>query len=157
LALGIDCSRAIWFAFTRAGLAYNNRDNAYLATADMVTSKTAMKDQFQQCPSDQGFQLGDVLVYRDDGRGDGHVVMVVDPKKRIAWGSHGWDGNSRILPVEPDTGVEYQLIKIKKDWQKWDRSTMTLRNCWRHKAFSELPELGQSALRSSCNSRECAL
>lgn len=157
LALGIDCSRAIWFAFTRAGLTYNNRDNAYLATADMVTSKTAMADQFNQCPANEPYQLGDVLVYRDDNKGDGHVVMVIDTEKRIAWGSHGWDGNSKILPVEPDTGVEYQVIKIKKDWQKWDRSTMTLRKCWRHKSFSELPTLGHDALTNSCDASQCKL
>ena len=156
LALGIDCSRAIWFAFTRAGIRYNNRNDAYLATADMVTSNTAMKDQFNQCPDEKGYQIGDVLVYRDSKKGDGHVVMVIDVDKRIAWGSHGWDGNSRIMPVEPDTGVEYQKIKIKKDWQRWDRSSMTLRNCWRHKSFTDNPELGQKALVSACGSKPLA-
>ncbi|MCK5719916.1 MAG: hypothetical protein KAH84_08235, partial [Thiomargarita sp.] len=34
LRKGIDCSRAIWFAFTRAGLSYNN-SNSYLTTAGM--------------------------------------------------------------------------------------------------------------------------
>ena len=44
-----------------------------------------------------------------DVRGDGHVVAVVDPQRRIAWGSHGWDGTPNIdkkLKLEPDTGVE---------------------------------------------------
>ncbi|MFT7222873.1 MAG: hypothetical protein ACI82Z_000404 [Cellvibrionaceae bacterium] len=156
LALGVDCSRAIWFAFTRAGLTYNDRDNAYLPTADMVTRKTAMKDQFDSCPTNESFKTGDILVYRDSKRGDGHVVMVVDVEKRIAWGSHGWDGNARILPVEPDTGVEYQKIKIKKDWQRWDRSTMTLKNCWRYKGFNQQVVLGQKALKNTCQQDWCS-
>ncbi len=142
LALGIDCSRAIWYAFTRAGLPYN-RDDRYLTTAMMVTENTLMKDQFESCRSDPNVQLGDVLVYRDDTRGDGHVVMVIDPEKRIAWGSHGWDGNPRVLPVAPDTGVEYQKIKFKKDLERWDRKTMTLKACWRYRRFIEERHTGR--------------
>ena len=134
LKLGIDCSRSIWFAFTRAGLAYN-RDDRYLATAMMVTDDSLMADEFESCSNDPGVQLGDILVYRDDNRGDGHVVMVIDPAKRIGWGSHGWDGSSKILPVEPDKGVEYQKIKFKSDWQRWDRKTMTRKACWRYRTF----------------------
>ncbi len=136
LARGIDCSRAIWFAFTRAGLSYNS-DNRYLTTADMVKSNTQMKHEFQSCTNDPNLQIGDVIVYRDDERGDGHVVMVIDAEKRIAWGSHGWDGNPRILPVEPDTGVEYQKIKYKQDWERWDRKTMQRKTCWRYRGFIE--------------------
>lgn len=157
LTLGIDCSRAIWYAFTRAGLRYNKRNDAYLPTADMVTKKTPMQDYFNLCPANKPFQIGDVLVYRDTTRGDGHVVMVIDPAKRIAWGSHGWDGNPKILPVEPDTGVEYQKIKIKTDWIRWDRSTMMLQKCWRYTAFSKNPELGSVALQHACDERVCKL
>lgn len=156
LTLGIDCSRAIWYAFTRAGLTYNTMDNAYLTTADMVTTKTSMQDHFNLCPANKPFEIGDVLVYRDPTRGDGHVVMVIDPGKRIAWGSHGWDGTPKILPVEPDTGVEYQKIKIKKDWMRWDRSTMMLQRCWRYKAFVDKPELGSVALQHACNETLCS-
>ena len=155
LKLGIDCSRAIWYAFTRAGLPYNNSGNAYLTTAKMVTSDSLMQDQFEACPANESFRTGDVLVYRDDTRGDGHTVVVIDAEKRIAWGSHGWDGNSRILPVEPDTGVEYQKIKIKKDWNKWDRGTMTLRKCWRYKGFNKRALLGQKALTNTCGPNWC--
>jgi hypothetical protein len=95
-----------------------------------------MGDEFESCSDDPNLQTGDVLVYRDDTRGDGHVVMVIDPPKRIGWGSHGYDGNPRILPVEPDNGVEYQKIKIKSDWQRWDRKTMMKKACWRYRAFS---------------------
>ncbi len=94
LRLGIDCSRAIWFAFTRAGLPYNKTDS-YLSTAQMVSAQSPMADGFQGCSDDPNLRLGDILVYRDDRRGDGHVVMVIDPVKRIAWGSHGWDGNAK--------------------------------------------------------------
>src|SRR5690606_24421835 len=95
LQVGIDCSRAIWFAFTRSGLPYN-RDNRYLPTSMMVGADSLMSDEFEQCPADDGFQLGDILVYRSDSddperRNTGHTVMVIDPEKRIAWGSHGWD------------------------------------------------------------------
>lgn len=134
LATGIDCSRSIWFAFTRAGLPYNRSDR-YLATADMVTSKTWMKDEFETCEAP--YRTGDVLVYRDDKRGVGHTVMVIDPEQRIAWGSHGWDGNGKLMKIAPDTGVEYQLIKVKKDWERWDSANMTLRSCWRYKRFAE--------------------
>lgn len=134
LKLGIDCSRALWFAFTRSGLPYNRTDH-YLPTALMVGDDTWMKDEFASCKEDPNLQLGDILVYRDDTRGDGHAVMVIDPDKRIAWGSHGWDGNAKKLKVEPDTGVEYQLIKYKKNWQRWDRPTMEREACWRYRAF----------------------
>jgi hypothetical protein len=134
LQLGIDCSRAIWFAFTRSGLPYN-RDNRYLTTAMMVTDDTPIQDEFESCTDDPDLQIGDILVYRDDTRGDGHVVMVIDAEKRIGWGSHGWDGNPKILPVEPDTGVEYQKIKYKQDWQRWDRKTMLRKACWRYRSF----------------------
>ena len=134
LQLGIDCSRSIWFAFTRAGLPYN-RDDRYLTTALMVGDSTLMADRFDSCSDDPKLQLGDVLVYRDDNRGDGHVVMVIDPARRIAWGSHGWDGSPKVLPVKPDKGVEYQKIKFKSDWQRWDRKTMMRKACWRYRTF----------------------
>jgi hypothetical protein len=37
--------------------------------------------------------------------------------------------------VEPDKGVEYQKIKFKSDWQRWDRKTMMRKACWRYRAF----------------------
>ncbi len=156
LARGIDCSRAIWFAFTRAGLPYN-KDDRYLTTAMMVGEDTPMNEQFERC-NDMDLRVGDILVYRDDHRGDGHVVMVIDPTKRIAWGSHGWDGNASKLKIEPDTGVEYQLIKYKKDWQRWDRSTMDLKACWRYRRFADEMEQGRGlpgvrALSDVCNAR----
>jgi hypothetical protein len=159
LAKGIDCSRAVWYAFTRSGLPYN-RSDAYLTTAMMVQPDTWMDDRFQRCDDDPNLRIGDVLVYRDDTRGDGHVVMVIDPGERIAWGSHGWDGNPRILPVEPDTGVEYQLIKYKQDWQRWDRSTMERKACWRHEALIEdrligRGEPGPRALQGVCMPGSC--
>lgn len=159
LKYGIDCSRAIWFAFTRSGLTYN-RDNRYLSTAMMVSDDTLMQDAFEPC-SGGSIQTGDILVYRDDRRGDGHVVMVIDPEKRIAWGSHGWDGTPHVLPVEPDTGVEYQKIKYKKDWERWDRKTMERKACWRHRQFSEerlgsRGLTGSKALKNICNpSKNC--
>jgi hypothetical protein len=101
----------------------------------MVTDDTPIQDEFESCTDDPDLQIGDILVYRDDTRGDGHVVMVIDAEKRIGWGSHGWDGNPKILPVEPDTGVEYQKIKYKQDWQRWDRKTMLRKACWRYRSF----------------------
>jgi hypothetical protein len=162
LERGIDCSRAIWFAFTRAGLPYNG-DDRYLTTADMVSGGTRMQDEFQSCSDDPNLRIGDILVYRDDTRGDGHVVMVIDQEQRIAWGSHGWDGNPKILPVEPDTGVEYQKIKYKADWQRWDRATMERKACWRYRAFAEEWRTGRSvpgvrALQSVCDTnKRCGL
>ncbi len=135
LKLGIDCSRAIWFAFTRAGVRYNTA-NAYLATSEMVSRSSMMSDDFDRCDG-QPYQLGDVLVYRDDQQGDGHVVMVIDPQRQIAWGSHGWDGTARELKVKPETGVEYQLIKHKPDWARWDRPSMVEKACWRDRQFAE--------------------
>jgi len=165
LAKGIDCSRSIWYAFTRAGLPYNRyassipdetrcvsaydpTKDGYLYTGDMARKAYYMSDNFEDClaPGKDGkreFKLGDVLVYRDKVKGDGHTVMVIDPEKRIAWGSHGWDGNPRLKhPVTgavptADLGVEFQKIKIKQDWERWDRSSMELKACWRHKTFIE--------------------
>jgi hypothetical protein len=159
LKRGIDCSRAIWFAFTRSGLPYNRNDQ-YLTTAMMVSENTAMADKFESCSDDAYIQPGDILVYRDDTRGDGHVVMVIDPVKRIAWGSHGWDGNAKKLNIEPDTGVEYQLIKYKQDWARWDRTTMERKACWRYKDFIKEAVatrglLGVKALAQACDPRQC--
>jgi hypothetical protein len=168
LKLGIDCSRAVWFAFTRAGLPYTRRspDGArppgfakdYLTTAEMVAPATAMADLFEPCsPGDP--RIGDLLVYRDDERGDGHVVMVIDPPKRIAWGSHGWDGSGAELKIEPQTGVEFQRIKYKPDWDRWDRRNMRAKACWRYKAFAR--ELaagggpGLKALDKPCTDENC--
>lgn len=163
LAVGIDCSRAIWYAFTHAGIEYN-RDNRYLATAQMVADDTLMSDEFEQCPTNDDLQLGDILVYRSDERNDGHVVMVIDPGKRIAWGSHGWDGNAKEsdYAIEPDTGVEYQRIKYKQDWQRWDRQDMEMKRCWRHRIFSSEREHGSGvpgidALGRVCNDLRCQL
>lgn len=159
LAAGIDCSRAIWFAFTRAGLPYNN-SNDYLTTADMVTAGSRMKEKFDRVDLNSERRLGDVLVYRDDQRGDGHVVMVIDPLRRIAWGSHGWDGNARELPIAPQTGVEYQLIKYKPDWDRWDRTNMRLEAIWRYREFSLQASAGNGlpgvrALEDPCNPAAC--
>jgi hypothetical protein len=158
LEKGIDCSRAIWFAFTRAGIPYNSGDR-YLSTAMMTDNDSPMSEEFERCDNTAHFRIGDILVYRDEEREnpDGHVVMVIDPDKRIAWGSHGWDGN------EGDRGVEYQLIKKKKDWERWDRRTMYRRACWRYRQFAAQAETtrglpGISALTDACSSRnQCGL
>lgn len=161
LKVGIDCSRAIWFAFTRAGLRYNKNDQ-YITTAQMVASNSRMADEFERCDNDS-LELGDILVYRDDKKGDGHVIMVIDPNKRIAWGSHGWDGNAKKLKIEPDTGVEYQLIKYKPDWKRWDRTTMDRKACWRHRqitaeSIQTRGALGGNALRNACKAElQCSL
>ena len=141
LRKGIDCSRAIWYVFKESGLPYNRKDT-YLPTVSMVSRDSWMKDKFDRCALSD-LRTGDILVYRDDERGDGHTVMVIDPNRRIAWGSHGWDGTPRDLPVEPDTGVEYQLIKYKKDWQRWDREKMLLKSCWRYRTFAEETATGR--------------
>lgn len=161
LAVGIDCSRAIWFAFTRSGLPYNQADD-YLTTAMMVDESSDMSDQFTACPANEDYRLGDILVYRSDERQDGHVVMVVDPAKRIAWGSHGWDGTARAsdYAIEPDRGVEYQLIKVKQDWQRWDRRDMQLKSCWRYDRFETERRIGTGqpgvmALSKACDADIC--
>ncbi len=158
LAKGIDCSRAIWFAFTRSGLKYNN-NNRYITTSEMVSPDSLMSQEFVRCDNEP-LQIGDILVYRDDKRGDGHTVMVIDPVKRIAWGSHGWDGNAKLLKIKPDTGVEYQLIKFKKDWQRWDRKTMLKKACWRYKQFmseniASSESRGYQSLKNYCKNRTC--
>ena len=122
-----------------------------------------MSDQFDACPLDEDYLIGDILVYRSSERGDGHVVAVIDTEKRVAWGSHGWDGNVKAgLALEPDTGVEYQKIRVKQDWQRWDRSDMTLRNCWRYRRFSEeraagRADAGSRILSVNCSESECRL
>lgn len=157
LKKGIDCSRAIWFAFTRSKLPYNDGDR-YLPTVSMVAPNSAMSDQFDGCPIDAEPRLGDILVYRSEERGDGHVVMVIDPEKRIAWGSHGWDGAPRLseFPIEPDTGVEYQRIKVKRDWMRWDRQDMQLKACWRYRGFGDDGVSGRNADTLVSNTKVCS-
>lgn len=160
LQVGIDCSRAIWFAFTRSGLPYNG-ENEYLHTARMVGSNSLLSQQFLSCDA-QELQLGDVLVYRDEERKVGHTVMVIDPDKRIAWGSHGWDGESRF-GIPADTGVEYQKIKYKPDWKRWDSKRMERKACWRYRRFAQeaLKPRGRpgiKALRGACSKKhQCGL
>lgn len=160
LRKGIDCSRAIWFAFTRAGLPYNRQGDVYVPTVEMAKSTGPMSDEFESCQG-KPVELGDILVYRDDKRGDGHTVMAIDPVKRIAWGSHGWDGS--VNEGKPsDTGVEYQLIKYKTDWNRWDRSTMAQKACWRYRHIAEDATTGQgvpglNALRNPCDQQTCRL
>ena len=160
LAQGIDCSRSIWFAFTRAGLPYN-RGNRYLYTGLMVGDESLMRDEFDACPAAEPYQAGDVLVYRSASRGDGHTVMVIDADKRIAWGSMGWDGNAKAsnYAIEPDVGVEYQRIKFKPDWKRWDRNDMELSACWRYRRFATeaSASVGTAALATSCSAAACPL
>jgi hypothetical protein len=123
----------------------------------MARKDSPMAEAFEDC-SGKPPQLGDVVVYRDDERGDGHVVMVIDPAKRIAWGSHGWDGSGKALKIEPDTGIESQLIKNKQDWERWDRATMTRKACWRYGTFGEgtgrlFGQPGLRALENACDVR----
>ena len=123
----------------------------------MFNSKSRMKEEFERCDNDQDFKLGDVLVYRDDNQGDGHTVMVIDPIKQIAVGSMAWDGNAKLIPgTLADTGVEYQKIKVKKDMKRWDRTTMEIKACWRHRTFIEEAKKpsgqpGAKALLSVCD------
>lgn len=146
LKVGIDCSRAIWYAFTRAGVRYNDSrgDHAlgdYLWTGAMASRRGLMSNQFERC-SVEDLKLGDLLVYRGTnsrGRSAGHTVMVIDPEKKIAWGSHGWDNSGA-----KDTGVEFQRIGHRRDWNHWDLHSMPLVACWRHKAFSSDPPPPQS-------------
>lgn len=151
LEYGIDCSRAIWYAFTQAGLPYSGGvfedssrkaclrygapGNDYLATSDMAKPTSALTENFESCLG-QDVKIGDVLVYRNDAETMGHTVMVIDPKKRVAWGSHGWDGNENLTGYS-DTGVEYQKMGARRDWDRWDKEAMKVKACWRHKAFVE--------------------
>ncbi len=158
LKIGIDCSRFIWYVFTRAGLKYNKK-NTYLPTAMMVTKNTLMNTEFKRCDKAPS-KIGDVLVYRSSKKGDGHVVMVIDPVKRIAIGSHGYDGNVRF-GKKPKTGAEYQLIKVKKNWKAWDRKDMKLAACYRYRVFDKEEKsrgaLGVQALAGICSSNKQCL
>jgi len=134
LKRGIDCSRAIWFAFTRAGIPYTPK-NRYLATFQMWRENSEMKHYFRRC-SIEDLRLGDMLVYR--GKGKGHTVMVLDPKKELAWGSHGWDKSRH-----KDTGVEVQKVVSRNGWRSWDKYSMKLKACWRHQYFTKQPVIPQ--------------
>lgn len=117
LRKGIDCSHAIWFAYTRAGLQYNDRKatvnpkeptlatrGAYIATAAMVDTDSldlarinlsnvpasAMRDQFESCRLDPVLRPGDVLVYRR---------TIDDPKKRS-------DGHV-VMVIDPNTFIAW--------------------------------------------------
>lgn len=149
LLQGVDCSRAIWFVFTRAGLPYTSRASSdrsglgYVATFEMLDSsagscsswtpaRSRMHENFTSC-SGSDLHTGDVLVYQgvkpETGRCSGHTVMVIDPDRFIAWGSHGYDSSGA-----DDKGAEYQQI-MGRTWSRWDRSAYPLKACWRHRAF----------------------
>jgi hypothetical protein len=154
LSEGIDCSRSIWLAFRRAKLPYTKnsnleldewwRDRDYLSTASMTGDRSALSDYFTRCDGGE-LEIGDVLVYRrsredPQRRTDGHVVMVIDPEKHIAWGSHNFDGsggNTRPGAVGgADVGVEYQRIRSAGGFSRWDTSHMERVACWRYKRFA---------------------
>ncbi len=142
LTKGIDCSRAIWYAFTRAdgyregypkGIPYT-RGQRYYPTAKMVEKNAPLAKHFDRCDH-QPLQTGDVLVYRGTDGEYGHTVMVIDPIGRVAWGAHGFDGNRIGRRGQGDIAVEYQRIPTKQSGQKWDSPNMERVACWRHKAF----------------------
>lgn len=158
LRLGMDCSRAMWYLFTRSGLNYND-SNAYVTTSGMASRQSSLATEFDRCDRDSTLQTGDVLVYRDQTRNIGHTVMVIDPQKRIAWGSHAWDGNSK-LTGNSDRGLEFQRIKYKQDWNLWDSPSVKRVACWRHRQFSleaksPLGRPGVEALKDVCSQRSC--
>jgi hypothetical protein len=161
LKKGIDCSRAIWYVFKKAGLPYN-RSNSFLATASMLGPNSRMSDYFESCDG-KPYQIGDVLVYRDTTDTTGHTVMVIDPDltQRIAWSSAGYDSSApKGSGRKPDTGVEYQKIMSRHDWQRWDKIDMQLKSCWRYRQFSkEIKEPGGGpglqALSKACDPSYC--
>jgi hypothetical protein len=40
------------------------------------------------------------------------------------------------MKVKPLTGVQFQKIKYKPDWERWDRRGMALVRCWRYRGFA---------------------
>ncbi|MEO1251680.1 MAG: caspase family protein [Pseudomonadota bacterium] len=160
LAKGINSPRAIWYLFTRSNIEYTATtafpvDEArceapgergdYLTTAEMARMQGPMADRFNSCLDPQsrnfhGYQLGDILVYRDDEKDIGHAVMVVDHPRGIGWGAHGWDGDpAGFEHLKPSDGVAFQKIKRKQDWARWRAEGMELKACWRSKSFSQAP------------------
>lgn len=148
LRRGIDCSHAVWFAYTRAGLPYTPGQR-YLSTASMFDAargscstltpqRSPMHEHFESCLG-QPYQTGDLLVWQGVRPGTqscvGHTVMVVDPEAFIGWGSHGWDGSTDEDGERMnDVGVEYQRIG-KRTWERWDRDAYSLKACWRHESM----------------------
>jgi hypothetical protein len=143
-------------AFSQAKVPYN-RQGKHLTTADMVAPETAMVDYFERCDG-LPRQPGDIVVYRDDKRGDGQALIAIDPQRRIAWGSRGWDGKAQAAP---EAGVQYQLLKSKDDWKLRNRPDVRERACWRYRQFAEETRDGRGrpgidALGNSpCDSASC--
>lgn len=167
LDVGIDCSRSMWFIFTRASLPYvdaagdggstdgTTKYKGYVSTWKMKKGSPEMSAHFDDCSADPVPRTGDVLVYHginSKGSPVGHTVMVIDPERFIAWGSHGWDGSTtegspvRTLLEPPlvtptrsggtrlnDSGVEFQMTLEGHDWQFWDSSKIARTGCWRHR------------------------
>lgn len=162
LQLGITCSRAIWWVFTRAGLPFNH-DNEIVRSRDAVGADSIMREEFEDCRMDPHLHTGDVLVYRDPARNLGHMVMVIDPRKRIAWGAHTWDGNATAQPpgrraVNP-TAVQYQVIQNRSEWSTWDYPGLRRAGCWRYRGFSKQADdardvPGRAALTGVCGCKE---
>ncbi len=77
----------------------------------------------------------DLVVYRDQENVTGHVVLVIDPAKRVGWGTLGWDTEEgKRLDFEP--GAHYQLLRTQGDWKRWDQPTMHSTACWRRRRFA---------------------
>jgi phage tail protein X len=143
LARGLDTSRAVWFAFTRAGLPFAGGQDRYVTVAEMAAERSPMAEQFDRCDP-KALLPGDLLVYRDDERNYEHVVMIVDALKRLAWGSVTW---SRYVATAKQAarGAAFQRILTQQDWERWDRASMQLRACWRHRLLAEEARTGLGA------------
>ena len=149
---GIDCSRSVWFVFTRANVGYPG----FLTTWGLEAGSEPMAEYFNDCTLTPP-RLGDLLVYvgkNRDGEERRHVVMVIDPDKFVAWGSHGWDGSTatgnplrqetpaRLTPLASGpaplnrVGVAFQMTKEGRDWSAWDWKDVKKVACWRHKEFA---------------------
>lgn len=185
LDVGIDCSRSIWYVFTRAGLPYvdakgdgGSKDGGktyggYVSTWKMTRASTEMKAHFDDCSTEAVPRLGDVLVYHgtnSKGNPVGHTVMVIDPARYIAWGSHGWDGSTTAgtavqpLLLEPplvtptrrggtqldDTGVEFQMTLEGHDWGFWDSNKIKRTGCWRHRDLDPAGLPNDESLLDAC-------
>jgi hypothetical protein len=138
LKKGINCSRAIWYVFKKAGLEYN-KSQSFLPTSAMIGPNSRMNENFQSC-NGKPYKIGDILVYRDIDNATGHTAMVIDPDptERIAWGSHGYDsGPIKRARLESLTGARYQKILSRADWRRWDKVDMQLKQCWRYRKFAE--------------------
>jgi uncharacterized caspase-like protein len=139
--LPVNGVRAAMEVFTQARLPFG-KDGRAVTAAEMGRPASPMVDSFARCDG-HAAQLGDLLVFGDRLRGERFVTMVIDPQRRIAWGSLSWDGDPPRGKPPAAASLGFQLLRDREDWRRAGRDDVALMACWRHRQLADEARSGR--------------